>query len=373
MDHPRANSVGARCIVPLRCPFVETWLGFLAVGLLLAACTSTPVETPLPLPTDAPSPTPAPITLLIQAFAEEDPDARLEAVLAETADFMRSSEAMDDAALGGQIAGAAQVAQTLAVEPAAFVRRGGDLAVIGMPGGMGIYLFDLAQPNSIPLEVAAWTLGLSAVNASWGEDAVGIAYDILAGDGRTRAHFSRAERVGGEWLLVWNSDETPLWWLCAHDAAVDVSPDLNMLVLTGQAPGLTPVFDEFGDAPRRVFRVTWVWGRAGYTPSPPPGAFETYQEWGWVVAEPSAYTTLVEFMERLRMGDEAGAGQLLAAPALGTTARELGLSRTDRRYTVVQADERTIIFRDRIGVIVVTFIPGDPWLITDVRPYGAEP
>jgi hypothetical protein len=343
------------------------------VGFLLAACTPTPTETPPPLPTHAPSPTPAPIAVLIQAFAEEDPDDRLAAVLAETDNFLRSGESMDDAALGEQIAGAAQVAQTLAGEPVAFVRRQGDLAVVGMPGGMGIYLFDLTQSDPPPLEVGAWTLGLSAMEVTWGENVIGVTYHILAEDGRTRAHFSRVEFIDDEWRLAWNSDETPLWWLCAHEAALDASPNLDVLTLTGQAPGMTPVFDEFGEAPIRTFRITWVWGEGAYRPSPPPDAFETRQEWGWLVAEPGAYATLVEFMERLRMGDEVGAGQLLAAPALGATARALGLERTDRRYTVVQADALTIIFRDRIGVTVATFTPGDPWLIADLRPYGAEP
>ena len=107
--------------------------------------------------------------------------------------------------------------------------------------------------------------------------------------------------------------------------------------------------------------------------SPPPDAFDTRQEWGWTVAEPGAYATLVEFMERLRMGNEAETDELLARPAIITTARALGLDRADRRYTIIQADERTIIFRDRIGLTVATFEPGNPWLITDLYPYGAEP
>jgi hypothetical protein len=177
------------------------------------------------------------------------------------------------------------------------------------------------------------------------------------------------------WHLAWLSDEDPGWWLNAAGGALSITSDLSQLTVTGEAPRTTEAFYEQVGGPRRAFRVTWERTPQGYALAPGPEGFPSWQAWLWQAAVPAPYATLVEFIERLQIGDHEGAAALAADPALVEAAVDFGLQLPERRYQVIEAEADRIVFRDVKGSFMVTFSPPQdetgPWQITGLTPYGA--
>ena len=256
------------------------------------------------------------------------------------------------------------------------MRRSDDLAVVGLPQGYGLYFYDLAAPaSSTPLEISRWTVGLSAVDVIWKEDQVGVGYLTTGTDSLPRVHYALVVRADDAWHLAWLSDEDPDWWLNAAGGALSIASDLSQLTVTGEAPRTTEAFYEQAGGPRRTFRLTWEHTLQGYALAPGPEGFASRQAWLWQSAVPAPYATLVEFIERLQIGDHKGAAALAADPALVEAAVDFGLQLPERRYQVVEAEADRIVFRDVKGSFVVTFRPPQdetgPWQIASLTPYGA--
>ena len=99
------------------------------------------------------------------------------------------------------------------------------------------------------------------------------------------------------------------------------------------------------------------------------------QSWLWMIAQPSAYATLVEFVERLQRQDYRELEYLVEGDQVISAAVAFGLYLPERRYEIVAYDESKIVFRDRQGAFVMTFTPPQskdaPWLIASLNPIGA--
>lgn len=347
------------------------------MGLMLVGCNIVPAAPEMAAtPVPALTPTLSPEAQLIQAFAETDPIARREAVMQALGPFLWNLpvRSVDEQTATTRLSQVARTSENLILDSTAFVRREEYLTVVGVPDGLGLYLYNLTRPGASPVELSPWTVGLSSVDVAWGNSVIGVTYHTLGADGDTRAHFALArEMPSREWELAWLSDEEPLWWINAYNASVVVSQDFGTITICGEAPGTTSAFDEQGDVPRRVFLMRWRWVENQYAPWPSPESFSSRQEWEWEIAQPSAYATLIEFLERLRRGDDVGTGTLVASPDLISTAIALGLDRPERRYRAIYADQRMIVFRDAVGVTVAEFTLEDPRLLATLYPFGAEP
>lgn len=350
----------------------------LALALLLAGCAASPALTPPS--TLPPGATPEPVAeqTVREAFHVPDPLARRAAVLSAVGSFLQDStiRAVDDRTASSLLTDTIFASGQITLTDPAFVRRSDDLAVVGLPQGYGLYFYDLAAPaSSAPLEISRWTVGLSAMDVIWKEDQAGVGYLTTGTDSLPRVHYALVVRMDDAWHLAWLSDEDPGWWLNASGGALSIASDLSRLTVTGEAPRTTEAFYEHVGGPRRVFRVTWERTLQGYTLAPGPEDFALRQAWLWQAAIPAPYATLVEFVERLQMGDHDGAAALAADPALVEAAVGFGLQLPERRYQVIEAEADRIVFRDVQGTFVAAFArprgETGPWQIIDLAPYGA--
>ncbi len=357
------------------------------LGTALVGCISTQVSF-VPQLTPASRPTQLASTLsssvdrqLREAFRIDDPIERRASVLRLTELFLRNPAVaqMTDEAVSLHYTNIAFSSGQLVFSDPAFIRREADRVVVGLPNAMGLYFYDLSRGlGTSPLELSAWAVGLSMVHAYWGEGELGVGYITLGNDAKTRAHYLLVKWVNGSWYVAWFSDEEPGWWFNAQDATVAVVPDLSALAVVGESSSTTLAFDERGLlAPRRRFRVEWVRRSDRYVMRPPLDSHAARQAWLWQVAEPSAYATLVEFIERLQLQDERNASQLVTEPSVMTAAIAFGLYLPQRRYEVLLSDEQGIIvFGDHLGTFVASFshpqATGAPWQITSLQPVGAD-
>ncbi len=354
-------------------------------ALLLAACALAGCGAPDPatpvLPPAEPTPLPEarlPIELQLRdAFRVADPFARRAAVLLATESFLRDPalRATDDSIATSYYTTIAFSSGQLTLPDPAAIQRQDDVAIVALPEGLGLFLYDLGTPpGSEPVELSRWLVGLSSIHVTWGQGEAGVAYTTLGRDGVTRAHFALATAGEAGWRLSWLSDEAPDWWFNAQGGALAVAPDLSWLELAGEAADTTLAFYELGDAPRRTFLIRWERAANIYQMSPPAAGYPTRQAWLWDVAQPSPYATLVEFVEQLQMGDEPGVARLADGESVAA-ALEFGLHLPERRFQVVEAGSDRIVFRDLQGTFVAGFAPppseGDPWLITSLAPFGA--
>src|SRR5574341_356000 len=173
------------------------------------------VSTPSPITSPFPS-TATPEALdehVREAFRVEDPNSRREAVLEAVGRFLRDDGVrnLSDADASLMLTQIAFSSERLVLTDAALIARVGEQAVVGLPDGLGLYLYDLGDAGAAPLELSRWTVGLSGLQASWGETEVGVVYTTLGNDGAMQAHFALAVRES-EWAVAWISDETPDWW-----------------------------------------------------------------------------------------------------------------------------------------------------------------
>jgi hypothetical protein len=314
-----------------------------------------------------------------EAFLLPSPVAKREAILTAVEAFLRDSSVrqLDDTAASSRLTDITfQSGQPIFADPT-FVRRQGTLVVIGLPDGLGLYLYDLSitAPDARPLQLSAWTVGLSSVDVVWAGNELGVSYATIGSDQVFHAHCVVGIKSEIGWRAMWASDEEPDWWFNARNATVSVAPYLSRLIVTGEAVDSTPVFREVGDVPRRVFRVEWLRDQEHYRRSPAMGGQKDRQNWVWRVAVPSAYTTLVEFVERVRLHDTQGATQLVPDPSILAAAYSFGLHLPDAQYTVTAYDRESITFQSQQGAFVATFKPpadeGSPWLLTSLQPLGA--
>jgi len=263
----------------------------------------------------------------------------------------------------------------------AYIRRADDLTIVGLPDAMGLYMISRVEGVSqTPIEISRWTAGLDSLDVVRHNQEIGALYTTLGVDGTKTAHYAllRASDIG--WGVIWLAGNDPDWWFNAANAAVALSPDLARITLVGDAQGTTSVFREGANTPQRRFRISWARDKDAYAQFPAMGGSDNRQNWLWQIAEPSAYATLVEFLERLRIRDDKGAAMLVTDPAVVDTARSFGLHFPENSYTVTFQDDQRIAFQGRQGAFVSTFqppAPGSPpeqdWLIIDIEPAGAAP
>ncbi len=364
--------------------FIHLVAALLAVIMVVPGCSPPPgAVSPIAetaLPSAAPSTRPPIEAELREAFRVADPFARREAVLEATEDFLRDpvlGQSADPIASSYFTSVAFSSGQLTLADPA-LIQRQGTLVVVALPEGMGIFLYDLSTaPGTTPLALSRWTVGLNAMRAVWGVGELGLAYETLGKDGFTRAHFVLARADGTEWQVTWFSDETPDWWFNARNGTLEVAPDLSHLVLIGEAAETTQAFYEQEGEPRRVFEVRWERGGNIFQPMPPLESYPTRQAWLWEIARPSPYATLVEFVERLQIGDMEGVRMLVDSQAVVQSALDFGLNLPERRFQVVEAGQDRVVFRDLQGTFVADFWPpapgGSPWIIKILAPLGAAP
>jgi hypothetical protein len=356
------------------------------LGLLLGAavCMVGCLESPaLPVPPESlPSTTPALVyDQLRNALRESDRGARRQAVLGLTRDFLLDIEArqVGDQAAADLLTNIASTSGSAVLDNPAIIHRQGSRVLVGLPDGMGLFLYDLQAPPDVPpLELSPWTAGLSTAQVTWLADEAGILYFTIGSDHVTSAHYALAERSQERWRVAWFSDEDPDWWFNVRNATVTVSPDLKTLRIVGEAGYNSPAFDELPGSPRRSFTVEWYRQADTYSLSsaPPPDSDRT--SWLWQVAVPSPYATLVEFIERIKIEDTVGAGHLVTDPRVVGAAMGFGLNFPENRFQVVRFDPNSITFRSVRGTFVSGFKPPPagadrPWLILSLAPIGAAP
>jgi hypothetical protein len=315
-----------------------------------------------------------------EAFRVTDPTDRQVSVLNAVANLLNDPvvRQMDDRSVSSYLTEQAFSSEALRLPDQAYVVRRGYLAVVNLPDGLGLWLYDLANDpeGNQPLNLSQWTVGLSALQATWwGTTNVGVSYITLSADEVTSVHFILATKGASGWEVSWVSDEEPDWWFNARNATLAVAPDLSSLTLTGEAVSAATVFYEQGDAPHRTFRTLWRRQANKYILSPSPDSYPSRWEWMWHIALPSPYATLVEFIERLQTHDTRGASQLISSPEVLSAAFSYGLDLPGRRFEVIAQEGGTITFRDRQSTLIATFSApsseDEHWLLDSLFPLGA--
>jgi hypothetical protein len=130
------------------------------------------------------------------------------------------------------------------------------------------------------------------------------------------------------WNLLWRSNDDARTRL-GHRVIAIADGGLETLTINGDSwlrgDEKSQIFGEANAGPHRYFEQTWV--RTG-------NSYDMTRE----TVQPSSYNTLVEFVYRLRTGDEAGAGQLVTDAALIETAVALGLAQDNDRSWSASTD-----------------------------------
>ena len=353
-------------------------VALLVLAMALSACADAPTPQSTPAAAPAETPPPAAETVLREAFRIADPYARREAVLRATGRLLRADalREAEDAVASSYLTDVSFSSGQLTLQDPALVRYHDDLAVVAVPEGLGIYLYDLSKPvDELPVELTRWSLGITFLDVVWGEGHAGVAYYTAPqADSPAAAHFVLATEGEAGWRVSWVSDEAPDWWLAAEGGKLAVSPDLSLLELTGPGTGTTDAFYEAAGAPRRDFALSWARAANTYQVAPPPESFESRSTWLWSAAVPSPYAALVEFIERAQRGDLNGAAQLASDPAVVEAAVSFGVTLPERRFEVVEASADRIVFRDVQGTLEAEFemVGGDRWLIRLLAPRGSS-
>ena len=342
--------------------------------VFLAACTPAPASLPV-----NPTPQQGINEQLRAAFEIEDRPARLDAVLTLIPSFLAdlSLRNIDDNGASSLLTDIAFSSERMTFTDPAYIRRYNDIAVIGLPDAMGLYYISTYRDDRYPREISRWTAGLDSLDLIPAGPEVGLVYTTLSVDQAIRVHYALLLRGDQGWQVVWHGDEVPEWWFNATRARIEATPDLSRLTVIGEALGTTSAFLEDDSSPHRLFRVNWIRQANQYVQFPAMGGTDNRQNWLWQIAEPSAYASLVEFIERLRNNDLDGAGLLVSQAGVVETARSYGLYLPENVYHVTEANTDRIAFQGRQGAFVVAFVPPPPasshetkWLIASVTPSG---
>lgn len=317
---------------------------------------------------------------LRSAFLLADRETRRREVRSLTRSFLADiqSRGVGDEAASALLTDIAQTSHPLLNNPA-IVQHQNNRVIVGFPDGLGLVLYDMTTPpDTPPLELSPWTAGLTTVQATWLPDAIGVLYFTTGSDHAVTAHYVQAEQSRGVWRVGWFGDEDPDWWFNTRNAVVTVSPDLQNLKVTGEADHTSPAFDELATSPHRTFSVEWHKLPSGYAMSPAAGSEAGRTAWLWQIAVPSAYATLVEFVERIRINDMNGAGRLVTDPSVVATAFSFGLQFPENRFQITDFDPNRITIISVRGTFVVSIKPPPqgadrPWLISAITPIGIAP
>jgi len=188
----------------------------------------------------------------------------------------------------------------------------------------------------------------------------------------------RGEEDG--WRKVWPSDPEP-WrdlWKTADGDVSFAAGDLSLLRMEGSSWGVFSEEDPFFEChacAHRFFDLLWERQGDKYLPQVTLPLDAPYYDRLWEITQPSPYASLFEFLRRLRVGDEAGALELVAEvePSLLDQAGALGLDDPAVTYMVEwgPAAEETLLFstEDLAREFMATFIQpseGEDWLLTDI-------
>ncbi len=360
----------------------------LAGSLLLTGCQPAPPHDEMPSSrTDGPGdPLGGYAADMRIAFQAENISQRREAIYAAVGEFLRQAslqEGMTDAEAAGLVTAAALSSGRLRIPGPAHVHCRDQLCVVNLPDALGLVLYDLSTPDSPPLEITRWTLGLSQVEVTWGEGEAGVSYVRQAANGRnSTVHFILIMRGEGGWRVAWAGDEQPDWWMNARNATLSVASDLTTVTVIGESPGGSPLFIEGEQTPRRTFRMVWERSQetVGYRAAVPSRSYRAYHEWLWATAQPSPYATLIEVVERLVLGNRDGLPRLLTSEGLLAAAESENLHLPERRYRVLQYDAEAgqIVFQvEGEGTILSASFeppaePGQPWRLSSIGPAGGE-
>ncbi len=348
---------------------------FLGLCFLVVGC-SAPLEAEAPVEVDL-----ADIERnIVNDYALIDPVERQQLILRHTGDWLRAPDvrALSDAEAAQIYTQLAFSSGNLIFDDPAFIVRRDQLAIVGLPNALGIYLFVLSDPNSDPLLISQHTIGLNDLSAIWTDGEIGVQYETIDADNRRIPHFALVvwSEDTNRWQTTWYSDNLPGWWFNALDGQVTVSADLQTLTTTGQSRTAPAIFDESEERPTRSYTLTWRrdilrgGDRLGYVLSPLPDSYPSYTEWLWASAVPSNYATLVEFIERLQMQDQQQAAALTSNDTAMRQAQDFGFDRPAHRYQVINTTVDTITVQSEQGTFIVRF--DDQFRMSSIQPIGAQ-
>nr|MBN1228709.1 hypothetical protein [Anaerolineae bacterium] len=309
------------------------------------------------------------------AYRVDVPETRLAAVLQATGEFLRDDyiSAISDQEASSFYTDTAFSSGSLVLPQPALIQRNAGAAVVALPDGLGLYLYDLSIPAQ-PVELTRWTVGLDTVEVVWSGNGVGVGLRTQGNDGISRAHFVFARQALTGWQVSWQSDEQPDWWFNAYNATLDIEEDLSAVRVTGRAYATTQIIYELSVTDLREFTVTWQRQGDSYVLSPPVAAYPSWRDWLYAVSVPSPLAATIEFIERLQDEDTAGASRLVVSPDVLDSAVSYGLHLPGRRYQVVSQGDGQITIRELEGIYVLSMIspvnPGDPWKILAISLVG---
>jgi hypothetical protein len=319
-----------------------------------------------------------PSIAVTQAFEENDPQSRHIAVVSAIQRFLRDPAYIDqpDEITAAALTELAFSSNRLTLSDPALIQRDGSYTIVAIPDGIGLYFYDLTDPNAVPIELSQWTAGIQTLEATWQDDRVVIIYQTLDVQGDRHAHASLLTlNADSDWVQSWISDDIPDWWFNAANAAIEVAPDLSQIVVVGEATSTTQAFQEDANSPQRFFQLVWKLDETHYQLTTPSSSFRDRSEWAWATAIGSPYGTLVEFVERFQRNDQSGARMLAANDTVMAEARNFGLAFSGIPYKVETLDETHLLLTGYQGELIITFQPPqsseDGWLLTNIAPQGA--
>lgn len=349
----------------------------------LSACSDSAVEL-APEPSDELPSLPDSSSVFVeeelrQAFLLGEPFQREREILRITGIFLRDSDMAQqtDEEISAWYTEIADSSSTLSFPEPAIIRRYETLSVVAIPDVLGLYLHnEVTSPQASLEPISRWAGRVNDLSLIPAGDRVGVVYQTTGPDGLSTAHYALLMREQDRWRAVWRGDEALDWWFNPYDARIEVSDDLAELIVVGQALSSTSVFNEAtgqdGAMTRRTFAVRWIQDEDGYRLSPPPTGYRIRQEWLWQTAVPSPYATLVEFTERLQLGQRKELENLVSDQSVIDDAVAFGLHLAGRRYTITEISGTRISFRDQRGAFVVDIKESEVgWQLSAVVPLGA--
>ena len=311
------------------------------------------------------------------AFSEADPAERREAVLNAVGDFLQDiiTRNISDDDASHSLTEMAFASDALTLNDPAIVRRHDNLAIVGLPDGLGLYLYDIRTSDQVPVLISQWTIGLQSINVVWRSDEAGSAYVTVGADGISRSHFALLTRDAETWSVSWISDDAPDWWFNSRSASLDIAPDLSSIIVIGDSVNTTVSFEEGSNTPHRQFRLEWNRRLDTFQLKTSPDSYDSREAWMWASAIPSPYATLVEFIERLQRHELTELASLTVGAHVIDDANSFGFYLTGVSYKVILNEPDRIVIQGRQGTFEFKFAPpetdGAAWKISQIKPTAA--